>query len=337
MGQSVAANDDLKQGIVFKKLLGQYEVHTATGIIMCSISSVLRKDLVHPTSAPWSGGLRRVQAVKNIRSVDPVAIGDYVGYVEAGDGTGVIRAVYSRTNKLARQAAGNKDLEQVIVANVDQIVPILAAAQPTPRWGLLDRYLAAAEAAEIPTLICITKIDLLRRQKLQKLQEIVDIYESIGYTVILTSAETGLGVDTFQTHIQNRTSVLVGMSGVGKSSLLNAVQPDLGLRVKTISDSTGKGRHTTTHLEMFPLNFGGNIVDTPGIKTLGLWEIEDEDLATLFVEMEPYVGQCKFRLDCTHVHEPNCAIKAATETGDISQFRYDSYVRLLTELRPRHK
>ena len=196
---------------------------------------------------------------------------------------------------------------------------------------------AAAEAAEIPVIICITKIDLLRKQRLQKLQNIVDIYESIGYTVIQTSAETGDGVDTFQRQIQNQTSVLVGMSGVGKTSLLNAVQPELGLKVKTISDATGKGRHTTTHLEMFPLDIGGNIVDTPGIKTLGLWEIEDEDLATLYVEMEPFVGQCKFRLDCTHIHEPGCAIKAAVEANQISQFRYNSYTRLLNELRPKHK
>ena len=127
------------------------------------------------------------------------------------------------------------------------------------------------------------------------------------------------------------------MSGVGKTSLLNALQPELGLRVKAISEATGKGRHTTTHLEMFPLDFGGNIIDTPGIKSLGLWEIEDEDLATLFVEMEPFVGQCKFRLDCTHVHEPGCAIIAAMANNEISQFRYDSYVRLLNDLRPKHK
>lgn len=329
--------DLLKQGTVFKKLLGQYEVHNENGITICSISSVLRKQLIHPTSAPWSGGLRRVQTVKGIKTVDPVAIGDVVEYVEAGDGTGVIKAVAPRQNKLARQAAGENDLEQVIVANVDQIVPIMAAAQPRPRWGLLDRYLAAAEAAEIPALICITKLDLLRPKKLQKLQDIVAVYESIGYTVILTSAETGQGIEQFRANIKDKTSVLVGMSGVGKSSLLNALQPNLGLRVKEISQATGKGKHTTTHLEMFPLNFGGNIVDTPGIKTLGLWEIENEDLATLFVEMEPYVGQCKFRLDCTHRHEPDCAIKQAVSTGEISQLRYDSYLRLLDEIQPKHK
>ena len=332
--QDVTLNDELIYGTVYKKSQGQYDVQTGKGTIACTISSMLRKELIHPTSAPWSGGSRRVQAVRDIRAVDPVAIGDTVGYLEAGDGTGVIREVLPRKNKLSRQAAGYKDLEQVVVANVDQIVPIIAAAQPHPRWGLLDRYLAAAEAAEIPALICITKMDLLRPKRRAKLESIARIYREIGYEVILTSVESGEGVEDFRGAIQDKISVLLGMSGVGKTSLLNAVQPDLGLRVRQISKATGKGRHTTTHLEMFPLDFGGHIIDTPGIKTLGLWEIEDEDLATLFVEMEPLVGQCKFRLDCTHIHEPGCVIKAAVEAGEISDLRYQSYIRLRDELRP---
>ena len=334
MTVNINANVDtaLKIGTVFKKHLGQYEVHTVDGPIQCSISSLLRKELIHPTAAPWSGGSREVQEVRGIRTVDPVAIGDVVGFLEAGDGTGVIKEVMERKNKLSRQAAGTKDLEQVMVANIDQIVPIVSAAQPKPRWGLLDRYLAAAEAADIAVLVCITKVDLLNDKKRDKLQRTVEIYEEIGYPVLLTSAETTEGVALFADRIQNRTSVLVGMSGVGKTSLLNAVQPDLGLRVKEISKATGKGRHTTTHLEMFPLEIGGFIIDTPGIKTLGLWEIQDEDLATLYIEMEPYVGECKFRLDCTHIHEPGCAIKAAVEAGHISQFRYDSYAHMLGDV-----
>jgi len=327
----------LKYGTVFKKLLGQYEVQTETGPVTCSISSVLRKELIYPTAAPWSGGLRRVQAVKDIRTVDPVAIGDVVGFLDGGDGTGVIKAVVPRKNKLARQAAGPQELEQVIVANVDQIMPMVAVAEPRPRWGLLDRYLAAAEAADIPVVICITKIDLVRKKRKQQLLDIVEIYREIGYPVLLTSTETGEGVEQFKAAIQGQTSVLVGMSGVGKTSLLNAVQPDLGLRVREISDATGKGKHTTTHLEMFPLDIGGHIIDTPGMRILGLWEVEDEELATLFVEMEPYVGQCKFRLGCTHVHEPGCAIKDAVAEGLISQFRYDSYVRMLGDLQVKQK
>ncbi len=335
--KQVEQTDQLTHGTVFKKLLGQYMVQTDNGPVTCSISSVLRKELIHPTSAPWSGGLRRVQAVREIRLVDPVAIGDVVGFLPAGDSTGVIKEVTPRKNKLARRAPGLKELEQVIVSNVDQIVPMVAAAQPKPRWGLLDRYLAAAEAADIPVLICITKMDLMRKKRRERLLEIVQIYEDIGYSVRLTSAETGEGVAQFEDAIRGRTSVLVGMSGVGKTSLLNVMQPDLGLKVKKISQATGKGRHSTTHLEMFPLDFGGNIIDTPGMKILGLWEIEDEDLASLFVEMEPYVGQCKFRLDCTHTHEPGCAIKKAIETGDISQFRYKSYLWMRDELRPKGK
>ncbi|MFQ5592602.1 MAG: ribosome small subunit-dependent GTPase A [Anaerolineae bacterium] len=319
------------QGIVFKKHLGHYFVQSGERTLVCSVSSRLRKRLIYPTSDPSSGTLRRVQAVEKIKRVDPVAVGDVVRFEDAGDGTGMIKEVLPRRNKLVRYAAGPKPLEQVIVANIDQFVPIVAAAQPKPRWGLLDRYLAAAEEAGIPTLICITKLDLAKRQRLWKT---VQIYEDIGYPATLTSAVTGEGIAAFRETIQGKISVLVGMSGVGKTTLLNAVQPGLGLRVREISESTGKGKHTTSHVEMFPLDGGGSVVDTPGIKTFGLWETDSSDLAGLFREMQPYVGRCRFRLDCSHTHEPDCAIKDAVEAGNITQLRYKSYLRLNSALRP---
>lgn len=326
-------NDDSQfgQGTVLKKLLGQYVVRSGDRTVLCTLSSKLRKELVYPTSDASSGTLRRVRAVEEIKTVDPVAVGDLVHFVPAGDGNGMIKEVLPRRNKLVREAAGPKSLEQIIVANVDQVVPIVAAAQPLPRWGLLDRYLAAAEAAGVPALVCITKLDLAKEARLLPA---VQIYEQIGYPVALTSAVTGRGVADLEAALRGRISVLVGMSGVGKTTLLNAIEPGLGLRVKEISEASGKGKHTTTHLEMFPLAGGGHIVDTPGMKFFGLRETEAEDLASLFVEMRPFVGRCRFRLDCSHSHEPGCAIKAAVEAGQISRMRYDSFLNLRDNLRP---
>jgi ribosome biogenesis GTPase len=322
-----------KQGVVFKKLLGRYTVQTDSRVIDCSISSRLRKELIYPTADVSSNPHQRVQAVKDIHMVDPVAIGDIVSFVEAGDGTGLIKEVLPRKNKLVRYAAGPKPLEQVIAANIDQMVLIVAAAQPQPKWSLLDRYLATAEADGIRALICITKMDLAKKKGLL---ETVQIYQEIGYPVLLTSVVTGQGIPEFKEALQQRVSALVGMSGVGKTSLLNVIQPGLGLQVKEISQATGKGTHTTTHLEMFPLDGGGSVVDTPGMKLLGLWDVEEIDLDSLFVEMRPYVGRCRFRLDCTHSHEPGCAIKEAVERGDISQLRYENYLQIRQDLKPKY-
>lgn len=321
------------QGVVFKKLLGQYTVQANGQTIVCSISSRLRKELVYPTADAASNPHQRVQSVEDIKLVDPVAIGDVVQFIEAGDGTGVIKEVLPRKNKLVRYAAGPKPLEQIIAANLDQIIILMAAAQPQPKWHLLDRYLATAEAAGIPALICMTKMDLARKKHFL---ETVQIYTDIGYPVLLTSVVTGQGVQAFKEAIQNQVSALVGMSGVGKTSLLNAVQPGFGLQVKEISKATGKGRHTTSHLEMFPLDFGGSVIDTPGMKTFGLWEVETQDLASLFVELRPYLGRCRFRLDCTHAHEPGCAIKEAVEQGAINPLRYDSFLQMSQSLKPKY-
>ena len=323
-----------KQGVVFKKLQGHYFVDAHGQEIVCSLPSRLRKELVRPTSAEWSAGPRRVQAVRRIQAMDPVAVGDRVRVEDMGDGTGRIVEVLPRRSKIMRDAAGSREVEQTIAANVDQVVPIIAAAEPLPRWRLLDRYLVSAELNEVPALICITKMDLADREQIEAAK---DLYAQIGYPVLLTSAETGEGINQFKEAMRDKVSVLMGMSGVGKTTLLNTLQPDLGLRVGGISQATGKGRHTTTHQEMFPLEIGGYVIDTPGMKVFGLWEVEPEDLAGLYVEMFPYVGQCQFRLDCTHTHEPGCAIKEAVEAGQINRLRYDNYVAIRQELRAQNK
>ena len=325
---------DNNTGLVFRKLLGTYMVMTENGaVITCSISSRLRKHLIYPTRDRSSLGFLKVVDVEDIQLVDPVAIGDQVVFVDAGHDSGMITEILPRKSKLTRRAAGTKPLEQVIVANADQMVAVMAAAQPNPNWNLLDRYIASAEACELPTLICLTKIDLVRGKKQER--EIVRIgeeYAAMGYDVLLTSASTGEALDEIRQALSGKLSVFIGKSGVGKTTLLNALQPQLGLRVGEINTQYDKGRHTTTHLEMFPLDTGGYIVDTPGMKQFGLWAIEPEDVPELYREIASHMGRCKFGADCTHSHEPGCAIKQAIERGTISQRRYQSYLYLRDHL-----
>lgn len=315
---------DMKSGRVFKKALGQYFVKTDGRTVACSISSKLRKRLIYPV-ADASSIRPHVVSVKGIRTVDPIAVGDIVNFLDAGDGSGMITEVQHRETKLSRRAAGPKLREQVIVANIDQVVPVFSVARPKPKWRLLDRCLADAEATEVPVLICMTKMDLMKGEETE---EELSVYEDIGYPVVRSSAITGLALEEVKEALKDRVSVFLGRSGVGKTTLLNAIQPGLDLRVEQVSEATGKGKHTTSHLEMFELDFGGSVVDTPGMRELGLWNIDDENMANLFREMRPYIGQCRFGLNCSHTHEPGCAVKEAVKAGEITERRYESYVHM---------
>jgi ribosome biogenesis GTPase / thiamine phosphate phosphatase len=325
-------NDHLLfEGIVFRKSNGIYDVRSADRTITCELSNVLHKDLVYPIAAPSS--IRpHVVSVKEIQMVDPVAIGDEVRYKQRENNTGLIMEVLPRRSRLARrEATGDAQRharEQVIVANLDQVVPVLSAASPPPHWNLLDRYLASAESLELPSLIVITKLDLLPPMERENLLASVDEYRRIGYNLILTSASSGEGIEELRAALKGRLTALIGKSGVGKSSLLNALQPGLGLRVSAVSGITGKGRHTTTHLEMFDLEGGGTVVDTPGMREFGLWQIEEGDTAYLFPEMQAWIGTCRFGLNCSHTHEPGCSIRKAVENGAVSRQRYVSMLRL---------
>jgi ribosome biogenesis GTPase len=311
------------QGVVIKESKGAYEVYRGDRSITCGLSSRLP---AQPGSAAADLS-------------DSLAVGDVVRFVEISRGVGQILEVLPRRNQLARRAVASRRGayagEQVIAANVDQVVPVFAAARPEPHWRLLDRYLVAAEAAGLPALVCITKLDLAQNGDGSidiALREKVEEYRRIGYPLLLVSAVSGMHLAELKQALQGRASLLLGKSGVGKTSLLNALQPGLGRRVQEVSHVTGKGRHTTTYLEMFPFDFGGAVIDTPGMREFSLWDVPGDDLAYFFPEMRPFIGRCKFGLDCQHDEEPSCAVRRAVMAGAVSPTRYQSYMLLKDEL-----
>jgi ribosome biogenesis GTPase len=327
-------------GMVYKKVLGTYYVQANGHIVTCEISTRLRRVLLYPTADPNS--IRpHVVSVREINQVDPVAVGDQVRFVEAGGNRGLIVEVLPRRSRLSRPAQdssrrtpANGWQEQVIVANVDLVLAVIAAAQPEPKWNLLDRYLVSAESLGLPVAICLTKHDLLESEhngRQEALMQDLTVYRQIGYPVLLISAVTGRGLDALQDLLRGKLTVLIGKSGVGKTTLLNALQPDLGLRVNEVNQKSGKGRHTTTHLELFPLDSGGSLIDTPGMREFGLWQIDANDLAAYFPEMHEFLGRCRFGVDCSHVHEPGCAVRSACEDGEIASWRYQSFLKLREE------
>jgi ribosome biogenesis GTPase len=302
-------NATSNSGVIVRKTRNSYLIRSESERIECLLSNRLKEE---------SKG-------------DPVVVGDMVIWNEAAQ----IIEVLPRRNWLSRRAAAPMPSayaqEQVLVANVDRVVPIFAAANPRPAWNLLDRFLVSAEAAEIPALICLTKLDLVEGSQQEEIETVAAEYRAIGYDVVLTSTITGRGLGELKTRLQGCLSALIGKSGVGKTSLLNAVEPSLGLRIQPISKATGKGRHTTATAEIFALASGGAVIDTPGIRAFGLWDVAEHDLAWFFPEMRPFVGLCKFRLDCHHDEEPGCAIRKAVAESRISPYRYQSYLKLREE------
>jgi ribosome biogenesis GTPase len=298
---------ELKTGIVLQARSGRHRVQDDGGSVICDVRGRLKRQRLH---------------------TDLIATGDRVRWLATRPGRGVIEDVLPRETQLSRLRPGPQRIpvEHVIVANPDQVVFIFAVRDPEPRLRMLDRLLVIAENCELPVILCANKVDLVLDKA--ELSELFGTYEQIGYEVLYTSALTGEGITTLRERLIGKLSVLSGPSGVGKSSLLNAVQPDLGLAVREISEATGKGRHTTVGVRLWPLEAGGYVADTPGLREAGLWDIEPEELAWHFVEMRPYLSDCHFS-SCVHTHEPGCAVKAAVERGVISEARYESYCRLL--------
>jgi len=256
---------------------------------------------------------------------DIIAVGDWVLISLLDDGSGMVEEIEERRSMISRMAPTPRgEYQQILIANPDQSVFVFACADPDPRLRMLDRFLIVAEKAEIPSLIVFNKVDLIGWRYARKWY---GHYKKIGYQMLFTSAATGRGVQALCKRLSGKVSVLAGPSGAGKSSLLNAVQPELGLSVRDVSKTTRKGRHTTVVREMFPLDAGGYVADTPGLKAMALWDIEPEEVDGYFPELRDLVADCKFS-NCMHLHEPGCAVKDAVEKGYVHDERYYSYIRL---------
>jgi ribosome biogenesis GTPase len=269
---------------------------------------------------------RRVREAEE-RTGDRVVAGDRVITKAQNDGSHTIESVEPRKSELARRAPGRSAHKaKVLFANVDQVAIVFAAARPEPNLRMLDRFLVLAETNYLPALIVINKTDLIPdSDSTAKFAA----YAAAGYQIVMTSATDRSGLAELRAALCHRETVLTGPSGVGKSSLLNAIEPGLELRVGEVSDSVNKGRHTTVTAALVPLACGGFVGDTPGLREVGLWGFEDESLDACFPEFRARLGQCRFA-NCTHTHEPDCAIREAVDAGDIDRARYESYATLLS-------
>jgi ribosome biogenesis GTPase len=263
---------------------------------------------------------------------DIAAIGDRVRISIHAPGEGMIEEILPRERAIVRMDPRPRGVyRQILLANPDQILFVFACAEPAPRFRMLDRFLVIAERQQVPAIVVANKVDLVGEARAR---ELFGHYEKIGYPVLYTSAKASLGLDALRETLRGKLSALAGPSGVGKSSLLNTIQPGLGLAVREVSDAIKKGRHTTNFRQLFPLEEGGYVADTPGWKSLALWDMTPEELDGYFPDIAPLVSQCQFS-DCTHTHEPGCAVLAALESGDLHPARYDSYLRMRATLEPR--
>lgn len=298
------SNQDLIPGLIIRSQSGFFHVQTGHNIVVCQLRGKLKK---------------------GSREGDLAAIGDRVLISLVAEGQGLIEEILPRQRMISRMAPLPRgEYEQIIIANPDQIMLVFSCAEPAPRLGMLDRFLVIAENQGVPAVIIANKIDLVNQEQAEST---FAHYAEIGYPLLFTSVPQKKGLEEFKNHLTGKTSALTGPSGAGKSSLLNAIQPGLGLSIRGVSEATGKGKHTTVSSEMFPLEGGGYVADTPGLKALALWDVEPEEIDGYFPDIGQWVAQCQFS-DCTHVHEPGCAVIEAVKNGEIHPERYESYLRI---------
>lgn len=298
-------------GLIIKNTGSWYTVKTDDGrIVECKVKGNFR--------------------LKGIRSTSPVAVGDYVDIIMNAEGTALISAIDDRKNYIIRKASNLSKQSQIIAANLDQALLIITIKQPETSTTFIDRFLAGAEAYRVPVALVFNKTDLLNDDERRYQQQMVELYETIGYPCIEISAETGMGIDQLQTLLKQKVTLVSGNSGVGKSTLINAIIPHAEQRTAEISNAHGTGMHTTTFSEMIELAEGGYLIDTPGIKGFGTFDIEREELTSYFKEIFEFSKDCKFN-NCTHTHEPGCAVIQAVENHYISVSRYQSYLNMLED------
>ena len=299
-------------GLVIKNTGSWYTVKTDDGgqLIDCKIKGNFR--------------------LKGIRSTNPVAVGDRVTIIPNAEGTAFITAIEDRRNYIIRKSSNLSKQSHIIAANVDQAFLVVTVNYPQTSTTFIDRFLASAEAYRVPVTLLFNKTDLLSEEELRYQQMLIDLYDTVGYQCLAISAETGEGIDKVMDMLTGKVTVLSGNSGVGKSTLINRLLPGVNLRTSDISDAHNSGMHTTTFSEMIPLPLGGYIIDTPGIKGFGTFDIEPEELTGYFKEIFRFSKECRFS-NCTHTHEPGCAVLKAVEEHFISQSRYQSYLSMMED------
>lgn len=302
----------MQEGVVIKSTGSWYEVRNDNGeVVLCRLRGKIRLD--------------------GLRSTNPVSVGDKVLYEkESNKDTCVINKILPRFNVIVRKSVNLSKASHIIASNIDQAILVATIAQPRTSTGFIDRFLVTAEAYHIPTIIVFNKSDIYDEEQMSQAEELITVFENIGYKSFMVSAITGFQCEELKKIMKGKVNLFSGHSGVGKSALVNRLDPNLNVRVGDISDVHEKGKHTTTFSQMFPLSFGGYIIDSPGIKEFGLYDMEKDTLAQRFPEMRNLMHECKFS-NCTHLHEPHCAIKNAVEQNIIADWRYNDYCNMMED------
>lgn len=303
------------------------------GTVIKSTGSWYAVEADGPEKQVWNCRIVGKFRLEDMRLTNPIAVGDRVEFKPEGEElTGLIRNILPRRNYVARQSPRQKRDLHLLAANIDQALIVVTVSNPTLKPGFIDRFLLMTERWEIPVCIVFNKADLYDEEDLGLFLHMRDIYQKIGYRVILCSAIKGDGLDALRDFLKDKTTLISGQSGVGKSTLINAIQPQLTLRTGEISDYSGKGQHTTTFAEMFNLDFGGRLIDTPGIKTLSFNNKSPENIAHSFREFFALSERCRFGGSCLHRKEPGCAVHEALRAGEVSELRYYNYLGILEEI-----
>lgn len=299
------------------------------------------KALVYKSTGSWyvvkdergktfNARIKGVLKISGLTSTNPIAVGDFVEMEleNEGENTATIYMIYDRKNYIARVSPHNKNQHHIIASNLDQSLLFATIKDPKTSQGFIDRFLVSCESYHVPAVIVFNKADVYRKKELERFEELKSMYETIGYRVLLTSIVNNQNIDKVKSLLHHKTTLLSGHSGVGKSSLINALFPGLHLRTKDVSDWSGKGMHTTTFAEMFDLPLEGKVIDTPGLRELGLVDIKKNELSHYFPEMRVRLNDCQFN-NCMHINEPGCAIKNALNKGEMHADRYVSYLTIL--------